>query len=154
MIRKLNSSVPGHLRIVFELPASVWADRVYLTGDFNDWCENDTPLRQARDGAWRVALDLPVGQRFQYRYVVDGQWQTDWSSDGSAHNSFGSQNSIVDTHLPEVVNELGCTPIDATAHEARLISVPSSHVANRLRYPLPNGVADERAERVQTRPAA
>ena len=37
MIHKYRSSLPGHVTVVFELPASVWAGRIYLTGDFNDW---------------------------------------------------------------------------------------------------------------------
>ena len=101
MIRKYRSPVPGHVRVVFELPSCVWADRISLTGDFNEWRENDILLQQARSGVWQVALDFPVGASYQFRYVVDGQWYTDSHADGVPDNQFGSQNSLVTATLPE-----------------------------------------------------
>jgi 1,4-alpha-glucan branching enzyme len=101
MIRKTQSPVPGHVRVTFELPSCIWADRIYLTGDFNDWKANDLPLRQDRSGVWRVAVDLPMGKRFEFRYIIDGQWRTDSHADGYAENTFGSQNSVVIAALAE-----------------------------------------------------
>jgi hypothetical protein len=101
MIRKFRSPVPGHVRVVFELPSCVWADRISLTGDFNEWRENDIILQQARSGVWQAIVDLPLGGRYQFRYVVDGQWCTDSHADGTADNSFGSQNSLIIATLPE-----------------------------------------------------
>jgi hypothetical protein len=101
VIRKSQSPLPGHVRVVFELPSCVWADRIYVTGDFNDWQQQDTPLRQDRSGVWLAAVDLPRGKSYQFRYVIDGQWRTDSHADGFAENSFGSQNSIVVAELPD-----------------------------------------------------
>ena len=100
MITKRKSSQPGFVRIGFELPAYLWADRVYVVGDFNDWDRQRTPLRQDRDGVWRVEVDLPCGQRFQFRYYVDNHWLTDNHADGMTDNPYGTQNSIVETDLP------------------------------------------------------
>ena len=100
MITKRNSSQPGFIRICFELPAYLWADRVYVVGDFNDWDRQRTPLYQDRDGVWRVEVDLPCGQRFQFRYYVDDHWLTDNHADGMTDNPYGTQNSIVETDLP------------------------------------------------------
>ncbi len=97
MIRKSPSAIPNHVHVVFELPPSVWADKVFLTGDFNDWRTDELKMRQDRDGVWRITLDLRANQRFQYRYVVDGCWQSDWHADGFEDNEHGSQNSVVDT---------------------------------------------------------
>jgi hypothetical protein len=58
-------------------------------------------LRQTRSGVWQATLDLPVGGRYQFRYIVDGQWRTDSHADGTSDNDFGSQNSIVVATLPE-----------------------------------------------------
>jgi 1,4-alpha-glucan branching enzyme len=102
MIHKSQSPLPGHVRVVFELPSCVWADRIFLTGDFNDWKQNDIRLRQDRRGVWQASLDLPAGRTYEFRYVVDGQWRTDSHADGFADNSFGSQNSIVKSVLPEM----------------------------------------------------
>lgn len=101
MIRKYRSPIAGHVRVVFELPSCVWADRISLTGDFNDWRENDIVLKQTRSGVWQATLDLPLGARYQFRYVVDGQWCTDSHADGTSDNNFGSQNSLIIANLPE-----------------------------------------------------
>lgn len=101
MIRKYRSPIAGHVRVVFELPSCVWADRISLTGDFNEWRENDIVLKQARSGVWQASVDLPLGARYQFRYVVDGQWSTDSHADGMSDNSYGSQNSLVIASLPE-----------------------------------------------------
>lgn len=101
MIHKSLSPTPGLVHVVFELPASIWADRIYLVGDFNDWQTNVTPFVQGRDGVWRVALELPCNQKFEFRYLIDGNWQTDYHADGWSSNRFGSQNSIVDTQMHE-----------------------------------------------------
>lgn len=100
MITKRKSSQPGFVCVCFELPAYLWADRVYVVGDFNDWDRQRTPLHQARDGVWRVEIDLPCGQRFQFRYYVDNHWLTDNHADGMTDNPYGTQNSIVETALP------------------------------------------------------
>lgn len=107
MISKLNSSKSGHVRVRFELPSYLWAAQVHLVGDFNGWNRQCTPLRQERDGIWRVELDLPYGQRFEFRYLVDNRWLTDSHSDGVTTNPFGTQNSIVQTDLPGAALRLG-----------------------------------------------
>lgn len=100
MITKMNSSKPGYVRICFELPAYIWADHIYLVGDFNGWNRECTPLRQDRDGVWRAELDLPREQRFEFRYLVDNRWLTDSHSDSVTANPYGTQNSVVETSLP------------------------------------------------------
>lgn len=37
MIYKTPSPKPNHVRVTFELPASLWAHQVFLVGDFNGW---------------------------------------------------------------------------------------------------------------------
>lgn len=101
MIYKYRSPIPGYVRVVFELPSHVWADRISLTGDFNEWRENDILLQQTRSGVWQAAVDFPLGARYQFRYIVDGQWCTDSHADGMSNNIYGSQNSMVVANLPE-----------------------------------------------------
>jgi hypothetical protein len=95
MLHKMPSPRAGHIRIVFELPACIWADRIFLVGDFNEWGLEATPFVQGRDGVWRAAVDLPAGRRYQFRYLVDGSWQTDYHADGWEDNGYGTQNSLV-----------------------------------------------------------
>jgi hypothetical protein len=96
-----KAQVPGHdaVRVTFELPSCIWADRIHVTGDFNEWSRTSTPMRQGRDGVWRATLELPPGRRYQFRYLIDGQWQTDWHADGSVTNAYGSDNSLLDTGI-------------------------------------------------------
>ena len=92
MIRKLPSPKIDCVRMIFELPACIWADRIFLVGDFNQWSTSITPFVQSRDGVWRATLDLHAGREYQFRYLVDGTWQTDFHADGWADNEFGSKN--------------------------------------------------------------
>ena len=112
MITKRKSSRPGFIRVAFELPAYLWADRVAIAGDFNGWDGQQTPMHQDRNGVWRAEVELPVGHRFEFRYLVDNHWLTDWHSDGVTTNPFGTQNSIIETTLP--VKPLAVEP--ALAH--------------------------------------
>jgi hypothetical protein len=103
MIYKLPSDNPGYIQVIFELPSCIWADKICLTGDFNQWDESSLPMRQTRSGVWRVSLELPAGQRYEFRYLIDGHWQTDYHADGNAINRYGTDNSIVITELPPAV---------------------------------------------------
>ncbi len=87
------------VRVTFELPSSIWAERVTLVGDFNGWDSDRDEMRQARsDGSWRITLVLPAGHEYQFRYLVNGlDWQNDWHADKYASNQFGTDNSVVVT---------------------------------------------------------
>jgi 1,4-alpha-glucan branching enzyme len=94
------------VRVTFALPGSVWAERVHLVGEFNDWHRTATPMRQSGDeGLWRVTLELDAGRRYQYRYLLDGEiWHTDYGADDFVANEYGSDNAVVDASLPEVTD--------------------------------------------------
>jgi hypothetical protein len=100
MIRKKQSPIPNMLSVTFELPASLWADRIVLVGDFNNWDPAATLLLQDRDGVWRTVLELPIGQRYEFSYLIDGCWSTDLHADDCCHNIHGSLNSVVFTDPP------------------------------------------------------
>jgi 1,4-alpha-glucan branching enzyme len=96
MITKLPGR-PGKVRVTFALPPTIWADMIFVVGDFNNWDERATPLRQAETG-WMVTLELDAGRSFQYRYLLNGsEWHNDWNADGYALNAFGGDNSVVET---------------------------------------------------------
>jgi len=150
MIHKQPSSYPGHVRIVFELPSCLWADRIFLIGDFNNWDEKSTPMCQDRDGVWRATLDLPAGKEYQFRYMIDGQWKTDYHADGFAQGSYGADNSVVRALLPvTILEEVGSLIQDSlpirqltpqTEFRAKLPSYDIREV-NRKRTLVPQRVA-------------
>lgn len=100
MIHKQPSPQCGHVRVIFELPSCIWADKIYVTGDFNNWSQSATPMHQGRDGVWRATVDLPAGRQYEFRYLIDGRWHTDYHADGSYANTFGSENSVVRADEP------------------------------------------------------
>ena len=124
MIKKAESPIPGHVRITFELPASMWADHIFLTGDFNNWGQHDLPLRQERDGVWRTSLDLRAGRFYEFRYVIDGHWQTDYHADGFSSNRYGSHNSILNASLAVPQSEQ--KPLSKRVHKSALKDLPKS----------------------------
>ncbi len=99
MIRKVPSPTPGFVLVTFELPAAIWAEQVALVGEFNSWNKKSHFLQQDRtDATWRITLELPVGQRYQFRYLVNGtDWHNDWTADAYVANLQGSDNSVVIT---------------------------------------------------------
>jgi len=96
MLYKKPSVHPGSVCVTFELPSCVWADRISVSGSFNQWDERGLPLVQGRDGVWRATVDLAAGQRYEFRYLIDGRWQTDYHADGFTDNQYGSHNSVID----------------------------------------------------------
>lgn len=101
MIHKTQSILPGYVHIIFELPSCIWADHIALVGDFNQWNEMATRMHQDHEGIWRAEIDLPCGSRCEFRYLIDGEWKTDFHADGFVTNHFGSDNSVVKAELPE-----------------------------------------------------
>jgi hypothetical protein len=111
MLYKKPSVHPGSVCVTFELPSCVWADRISVSGSFNQWDERGIPLVQGRDGVWRATVDLAAGQRYEFRYWIDGRWQTDYHADGFTDNQYGSHNSVID--LEESGQALHPTPYPA-----------------------------------------
>lgn len=100
MIHKMATDDLGYIRVCFELPSCLWADRIYVVGDFNQWDEAATPMQQERDGVWRATVELRRGSSYEFRYLIDGQWTSDSHADGFAQNRFGVSNSVVHASLP------------------------------------------------------
>jgi 1,4-alpha-glucan branching enzyme len=98
MIKKEPGDKQGRVLVTFELPASTWAERVNLVGEFNDWDTRVTPMaRDQIDAAWRTTIELEAGRRYRFRYLVDGkEWLNDWHADDYAENPYGSDDSLVD----------------------------------------------------------
>jgi 1,4-alpha-glucan branching enzyme len=67
---------------------------VFVAGSFNRWQMKATPLTLRPDGNWAVDLMLKPG-RYEYRYVVDGQWMDDPMAPRFAANPFGGLNSVM-----------------------------------------------------------
>jgi hypothetical protein len=106
MIEKKAVVNSGRVRVTFELPSALWADKVNLVGEFNDWDTTATPMtRDRKHDDWRVTVELPAGRRYLFRYLLDGQkWVNEWHADDYVETDDGLCNSVVDLLEPEVLS--------------------------------------------------
>jgi len=70
------------------------AQSACVAGTFNDWDSKKTPMRKEGSAGWKATVPLTPG-RYEYRFVVDGQWISDPNARESVKNQFGSTNSVV-----------------------------------------------------------
>lgn len=68
---------------------------VSLSGDFNGWSPNATPMKQYDDGHWETTLDLAPG-RYEYKFVRDGEWMPDLLARENVLNRYGTLNSVIE----------------------------------------------------------
>jgi 1,4-alpha-glucan branching enzyme len=71
------------------------AREVLVAGSFNDWQPHATPMTRHRGGNWAAKLLLKPGP-YEYRLVVDGQWQDDPMAARFVANSFGGLNCVIE----------------------------------------------------------
>ncbi len=70
------------------------AREVCLSGDFNQWRVCDLTLTRVKEDLWTVSLELPPG-RYEYMFVVDGDWVTDPSATLLVDDGFGNTNAVL-----------------------------------------------------------
>ncbi len=83
----------GQDGVLFTL-SSPGANQVFLAGDFNGWNATDLALAKDKNGLWSVTVNLDPGQ-YEYKFVVDGQWQEDPDNPEKKSDPFGGSNSLV-----------------------------------------------------------
>jgi 1,4-alpha-glucan branching enzyme len=89
----MAKTTKGRRRITFTFQETA-AEQVILAGDFNQWNVGKHPMRKKPDGLWEKVVMLRPG-RFEYKFMVDGQWRCDPANHDRCKNAFGSQNSVV-----------------------------------------------------------
>ena len=57
------------------------ASQVHLVGDFNHWQAGQSAMIDVGEGHWKAILSLPAGAH-RFRYLVDGEWFTDFAAFG------------------------------------------------------------------------
>ena len=79
----------GTVRFTQRPPAG--SEKVLLAGDFNGW--EPARMKKQQDGLFALDVRLPAGS-YEYRFIVDGRWQTDLDHSQWKPNPFGSFNSV------------------------------------------------------------
>jgi hypothetical protein len=81
---------PAH----FEFVAAT-GSQVFVAGTFNDWDPRRHPMHDDPDeGFFTTTLVLPRG-RYEYKFLVDGNWCPDPKCATSVSNGCGSLNSVI-----------------------------------------------------------
>jgi 1,4-alpha-glucan branching enzyme len=86
-------------KCTFSLPkeAAQGAEKVELVGEFNDWAPQTHPLKRLKSGEFKIVIDLEVGKKYEYRYLIDGEtWENDWQADEyTPVDGLAVENSVV-----------------------------------------------------------
>jgi 1,4-alpha-glucan branching enzyme len=93
MAKAHSRGQPKRRRTAFTLNAPE-AHEVILMGDFNQWSAKTHPMKRGADRLWQKILMLDPG-RYEYRFLVDGQWWHDPKNDQVCPNCFGTQNNVL-----------------------------------------------------------
>ncbi|HMR43370.1 MAG TPA: hypothetical protein PKC40_06030 [Saprospiraceae bacterium] len=83
------------------------AQKVILSGEFNGW-KVDALKMKKMDGGWRMNLQLPVG-KYEYKFIVDGNWMHDPANPKKVMNEHGTFNSILFITKPVTFDLKGFT---------------------------------------------
>jgi len=82
-------------KVTFSLLAKD-AKSVSVAGEFNEWDTKATVLKKLKNGTFKGTVDLPKDNKFEFKYVVDGQWTNETEADGYQWNDFAAaENSLL-----------------------------------------------------------
>ena len=70
------------------------AKEICLAGTFNQWQDKDLFLKKDKTGYWKISIPLGAG-RYEYRFIVDGNWTNGQDQVECTPNSFGSWNTVL-----------------------------------------------------------
>jgi 1,4-alpha-glucan branching enzyme len=80
----------GTIRFTCKAPQT--AKEVMLAGEFSGW--QGRKMARSKDGAYVAVVPLQAGT-YEYKFIVDGQWQADPENPLYGINPFGTPNSVV-----------------------------------------------------------
>lgn len=81
-------------KVTFTVPAKE-ANEVVVAGNWNEWNTTAEPLKKLKNGTFKTTVDLETGSSYEFKYIVDGQWQNDEQADAYAWNDFASENGVL-----------------------------------------------------------
>ncbi|NER12562.1 glycoside hydrolase [Leptobacterium flavescens] len=83
-------------KVTFTVPAAE-AERVVVVGDFNDWSQESSILKKLKNGNFKGTFDLPKGNAYEFRYIIDGNYVNDETADRFQWNDYaGTENAVVE----------------------------------------------------------
>lgn len=98
MIKKSPVKGTGKVKVSFVLDKTEPAGQVSVVGEFNNWDPLAHPLRPRSNGTRSVAVTLPAGRRYAFRYLAEGgRWHDDETASAFEPNGVGGVNGILET---------------------------------------------------------
>ena len=89
----IHDAEKGQVVFVYRPVAPV--RKVCVVGDFNGWDPGARRMsRVPKDGTYRARTSLAPG-RYEYKFVVDGEWGVDADANEQLANPYGTQNSVL-----------------------------------------------------------
>ncbi len=82
----------------FELNDYPSAEKVVLSGNFNNWDEEEIVLQKG-DNGWFIDVFVREGS-YQYKYIVDDFWVLDPANDQTRNDGDGNTNSLLNIGEP------------------------------------------------------
>jgi len=82
-------------KVTFSLPTED-AKNVSVVGSFNDWNDKKNVLKKLKNGTFKGTVDLEVGNTYEFKYIVDGEYINESEADAYVWNDYaGSENSVL-----------------------------------------------------------
>jgi hypothetical protein len=87
-------AAPRIVKVTFVFP-DLGAKQVSVCGDFNAWATDAAPMKRDHAGHWETTLALAPG-RYEYKFVVDGEWVPDPLAREQVWNHHCTLNSVIE----------------------------------------------------------
>lgn len=91
--KELSSKKKNLKRVNFKISAPE-AKKVSLAGDFNNWDIDSHLFKRDSKGTWKITVELELG-RYEYRFLIDGEWQNDTNCTCYIPNPYNSENCVL-----------------------------------------------------------
>ena len=71
------------------------ANQIHLSGNFSNWNPTQIPLKQGKEGEWKVEIPLLPNGTYQYKFIINNhKWTTDPLNFFKEVNGYNSFNSV------------------------------------------------------------
>lgn len=83
-------------KVTFTVPAQD-AKKVSVVGDFNNWNPKENELRRLKNGSFKGTFDIPKENSYEFRYLIDGNYENEAEADGFQWNEYaGTENAVLE----------------------------------------------------------
>ncbi len=83
-------------KVTFTVPAQD-AKKVSVVGDFNNWNPEENELKRLKNGSFKGTFDFPKKNSYEFRYLIDGNYENEAEADGFQWNEYaGTENAVLE----------------------------------------------------------